>query len=72
MNKKGLRILLISNDETQGKLANYLGISEQTLSKKINEKDGAGFNQSEIKLIKERYGLDAKQVDNIFFSQFVS
>lgn len=72
MNKKGLRIILISNEDNQGELARYLGISEQTLSKKINEREGAGFNQREIKLIKDKYNLSPKQVDEIFFDQFVS
>ena len=72
MNKKGLRILLISNDENKGSLADYLGISEQTLSKKINEKDGSEFSQTEIKLIKEKYGLSAEEIDHIFFNSLVS
>lgn len=72
VNKKKLRILLISNSENQGILAEYLGISQQTLSKKINEKGGSEFNQTEIRLIKDKYKLDAKEIDEIFFSQEVS
>ncbi|EAD0738624.1 XRE family transcriptional regulator [Listeria monocytogenes] len=72
MNKKGLRILLLANDDNQGTLANYLGISEQTLSKKINEREGAEFSQTEIRLIKDKYQLTAEEVDDIFFKQHVS
>ncbi|HFE9852753.1 TPA: XRE family transcriptional regulator [Enterococcus faecalis] len=72
MNKKGLRILLLKNDDNQGTLANYLGISEQTLSKKINEREGAEFSQTEIRLIKDKYQLTAEEVDGIFFKQHVS
>lgn len=72
MNKKKLRILLLENDDNQGKLAEYLGISQQTLSKKINEKEGAEFSQTEIKLIKEKYNMSAEEVDEIFFAHCVS
>lgn len=72
MNKQELRVVLLVNKENQGVLAEYLGISEQTLSKKINEKNGSEFSQTEIRMIKERYGLSPAQVDYIFFSGFVS
>ena len=49
-------------------LADYLGISEQILSKKINE-NGTEFKQGEIKQIKIRYNLTADQVDLIFFAE---
>lgn len=72
MNKQELRVILLVNKENQGVLAEYLGISEQTLSKKINEKNGSEFSQTEIKMIKDRYGLSPSQVDHIFFSNLVS
>ena len=72
MNKQKLRSIIVYNDDTQTKLANYLGMANQTFSKKINEKDGAEFSQTEIKLIKEKYQLSAEEVDDIFFSQYVS
>ena len=72
MNKQKLRSIIVYNDDTQTKLANYLGMANQTFSKKINEKDGAEFSQTEIKLIKEKYQLSAEEIDDIFFSQYVS
>lgn len=65
-------MVLLDNDDNQGKLALYLGISQQTLSKKLNERHGSEFSQTEIKMIKEKYNLTAEQVDNIFFKQLVS
>lgn len=47
-------------------LAEYLEITYQTLSKKIN--GHTDFTQTEIKKIKERYKLSALELDIIFFS----
>ena len=53
-------------------LSEALGISEQRFSKKINGTDDAEFTQHEIKIIKARYKLSAKEVDSIFFNLKVS
>lgn len=72
MDKRELRSLLAKEGKTQGDLAEYLGLSEQTLSRKINSKDGAEFSQNEISLMKRRFKLTPKQVDSIFFAKIVS
>ena len=41
-------------------------MSETTLSAKINGK--AEFTRNEIASIKERYNLNPKEIDNIFFT----
>lgn len=67
MNKALLRSVMALHGDTNKDLADYLGISEQSLSKKINEND-TEFKQGEIKRIKVRYNLSADQVDLIFFA----
>lgn len=67
MNKALLRSVMALYGDTNKDLADYLGISEQSLSKKINEND-TEFKQGEIKLIKIRYNLTSDQVDRIFFA----
>lgn len=54
--------------DTNKTLAKALGISGVSLSNKINE-NGTEFKQSEIVFIKNRYKLDSKQVEDIFFSK---
>lgn len=71
MNRKGLRALLIFSNESRGFLAGYLSISKQAPSKKINGKNGSKFSQAEIKLIKEKYGLNAEETDHIFSNSLV-
>lgn len=56
------------NGDTNASLAAYLGITEQSVSNKINE-NGTEFKQGEIFRIKTRYGLDSGMVDRIFFAQ---
>ena len=68
MNKALLRSIMVLHGDTNKDLADYLGISEQILSKKINE-NGTEFKQGEIKRIKVRYDLSADQVDSIFFTE---
>lgn len=68
MNKNMLKSVMVLHSDTQETLAEYLGISAPTLSLKINETNGAEFNQSEIRKIKTRYKLTPDQIDQIFFS----
>lgn len=68
MNKALLRSIMALHGDTNKDLADFLRISEQSLSKKINEND-TEFKQGEIKLIKARYNLTADQVDLIFFAE---
>lgn len=67
MNKMLLRSFMVLHEDTNKTLGDFLGISEKSVSDKINEK-GTEFKQSEIAKIKERYGLTDEQVINIFFN----
>jgi hypothetical protein len=55
------------NGDNNKKLADFLKISLQSLSAKINE-NGSEFKQGEIAKIKERYKLTAEEIENIFFA----
>ncbi len=68
MNKNLLRSIMVLHDDTNAKLADYLGITQNRLSAKMNEWNGAEFTQSEIRKIKERYELDAEKINEIFFA----
>ena len=67
MNKTMLRSIMVLNGDTNSDLASLLGISEQSVSNKINE-NGTEFKQGEIAKIKVKYGLSAEQVEAIFFN----
>ena len=71
MNKKLFRSIMVLHDDTNASLAKFLGITEQSLSNKINE-NGTEFKQREIAKIKVRYNLDADMIDRIFFAEEVS
>ena len=68
LNKNMLRSVMVLHDDTNITLAEYLGISDSTLSLKINETNGAEFTQGEIKKIIQRYNLTAEQTLQIFFN----
>ena len=53
--------------DTNKDLAELLGITEQSVSCKINEK-GTEFKQGEIAKIIDKYNLSPEQVDSIFFA----
>lgn len=67
MNKKLLRSIMALHGDTNKDLAEMLGISEQSVSGKLNEK-GTEFKQGEIAKIKDRYNLSPNQVESIFFT----
>ena len=67
MNKQKFKSILALNGETQKSLAEYLKISETTLSLKISGR--ADFSRVEIKEIKEKFNLTANDLDEIFFNQ---
>lgn len=67
MNKKLMRSVMALNGDTNATLAAFLGITEQSVSNKINE-NGTEFKQGEISKIKERYNLDGAMIDRIFFA----
>ena len=67
MNSKLLRSLMVLHGDTNASLAAYLGITENSVSNKINE-NGTEFKQREISKIMRRYDLSADQVCEIFFA----
>ena len=67
MNKELLRSIMVLHGDLNKDLADYLGISEQSVSNKINENE-TEFKLSEIKKIKIRYNLTKDQIDLIFFA----
>jgi antitoxin component HigA of HigAB toxin-antitoxin module len=71
MNKKLLRSLMALHGDTNKSLAEYLGISEQSVCNKINEKN-TEFTREEINAIKRRYSMSADLVDLVFFAEEVS
>lgn len=66
MNKTKLKSVMILHGDTNKDLAELLGISEQSVSCKINE-NGTEFKQGEIAKIKDKYNLSPAEVDAIFF-----
>lgn len=72
MDTNKMKSIMALNGDNQKKLAKVLELSEQRFSKKLNEREGAEFTQSEISAIKTRYNLSAKKVDEIFFNLSVS
>ena len=68
MKKEQLRSIMVLHGDTNKDLADYLGISEQSVSNKINE-NGTEFKQGEIARIKTKYNLSSEQIDNIFFAE---
>lgn len=68
MNKQLLRSIMALHDENYRDLAVLLGISEQSVSAKMNE-NGSEFKQGEISAIAAHYNLTPVQVMDIFFAQ---
>lgn len=67
MNSNILKSKIKLNNDTQENLAKYLGITNPTLSLKINGK--SDFLRIEIQLIKQRYNLTLDELDEIFFKE---
>lgn len=66
MDKAKLKSYMVLNGHTNKDLANMLGISEQSVSCKINE-NGTEFKQGEIRIIADEYNLSPDEVVAIFF-----
>ena len=67
MNKELLRSIMVLHGDTNKDLAEFLKISEQSVSGKINE-NGTEFKQGEIAKIRDKYNLSPEQVEAIFFA----
>lgn len=72
MDKNLLQSHMVKNGDNGIILSKEMGISQQTFSAKINEKEGKEFTQSEIDFLIERYKLKPKEVIDIFFKSKVS
>ncbi len=68
MNKNLLVSKMKLYGDTNAALASAIGISPQRFSAKLNEYQGAEFNQGEIQKIRERYSLTDDEVVQIFFA----
>lgn len=67
MNKELLKSIMVLHGDTNKTLADYLDISEQSVSAKMNE-NKTEFKQGEIAMIQKRYHLTPEQISNIFFA----
>lgn len=72
MNKLKLESIMKLHGDTGTSLARYLGMARSTFSAKLNETNGAEFTQGEISKIKEKYSLNAEEVESVFFNWKVS
>lgn len=72
MNKPLLTSFMAKFGDTQETLAKALGLSLSRLNAKINERDGAAFNQNEMSVIISRYSLTQNDAMSIFFADKVS
>lgn len=66
MNSSNLKAVMAKNDDTQEKLAEYLGLQVSSVNARINGK--TEFRRSEINAIRERYQLSAEETMEIFFN----
>lgn len=68
MNKEKLKLKMFEKGDTSEILAKCLGIHRSCLSAKMNGYRGSEFNQTEIKIISNRYNLSDAEIVEIFFS----
>ena len=68
VNKQRLKSVMALHGDRNEDIANYMGISPQRFSAKLNGTKGAEFTQSEIQKVKEKYNLTCGQVGAIFFA----
>ena len=70
MNSNNLKAAMAKHNDTQEKLAEFLGLQVSGINARINGK--IDFRRSEINAIRERYGLSPEETIEIFFSENVS
>lgn len=70
MNSNNLKAAMAKHNDTQEKLAEFLGLQISGVNARINGK--VEFRRSEINAIRERYGLSAEETIEIFFDENVS
>ena len=71
MNIQELKVEMIRHNDTGKDLADALGISRQTLSRKFHARN-TDFSQGEISTIQKRYNLSGERIGEIFFAENVS
>jgi hypothetical protein len=67
MNKNKYRSKMALYGDTNESVADYLGITPQRNSAKVNGTGGAEYTQGEIAMLKKRWNLTPTEVDEIFF-----
>ena len=67
MNYSYLKAKIIENDKTQGDFAADLGITQQELSRKINDK--SQFSTAQILKAKEILNLSGEDIVRCFFTE---
>lgn len=72
MDKNRLRSIMALHNDTGKTLSRLLGISEQSFSMKMNEKEGRSFTKDEIEKISGLYSLSPDEIVSIFFKHIVS
>ncbi len=69
MNKQMFRSLMALHEEKYSDIAELLGVTMQTVSDKVNERNGAEFRQGEIAKIARHWKMTAKQLVACFFAR---
>ena len=70
MNSNGLKAAMVMHNDTQEKLAEFLGLPVSGVNARINGK--IEFRRSEINAIRARYDLSPEETIDIFFAENVS
>ena len=68
MNKNKFVGMMKMHGDNQSDLAEAMNISLQRFNDKLNERNGAEFNQGEIQIFKDRYSATPEDIDDIFFT----
>lgn len=68
MNVNEFKSEMAKHAETGRLLSLAMGISEQTFSSKMNGRDGAEWNATELAFFKKRWELNADRFEAIFFA----
>ena len=70
MNSSEMKAVMAKHNDTQEKLAEFLGLQTSGISLRINGK--IEFRRSEINAIRKRYDLTDQETISIFFDDEVS
>lgn len=70
MDRAGIKSVIAKYGETQGDLAEAIGLTPSALSLRINGK--VRFSLTEVNRIRKRYKLSPEETVNIFFEDSVS